>query len=713
MTSYTLSPVWGAGAQLFDNSGNVLTGGKIYTYEAGTTTPAATYTTPTGDTFNSNPIIANASGRLANEIWLPVSGAYKFVLKDTNDVLIATYDNIPTIPQPPIVNDASSISYEQGYTVTAGAFTVGANYLITSVGTTNFVAIGASANAVGILFTATGVGSGTGTAQYSRTVQSKLQEFVSVKDFGAVGNGTTDDTLAIQNALNSVLPSSNPFVITTSSRGGCIYIPPGRYLISSPLSILPGTRLVGESSESSVIVNSVSTGNALQATTAISGSINKISIEDLAVVQISSVSHVTSGAGIYINNGTGTNLYIKNVEIRGLYNGLYMDWCYPATVINVISSFAKNAGFTTGNDCTSTTLQNCYSTNSGYGYYITGSYISLVNCASDSNNETYGTTGQGYGYYVPFQNSATAKSISFYSCGTEGCRVGISLNQAVDTIIVSPIIYVGSATQAPGSAIELLGAIQTTILNPSCVSLITPNTNPMIHIATVGGYVPNGTFITGLTSASGNSTFGSVIDNLNYVVAFGGTKYAQFQDDIVIGDPSYHNSNLQKIDYLSNFPSGISGNAYGSYTQFAATSSYTSVASNIYRPRISATGGTVTTLTSGSLTSPPYITAGTVTNVIGEQIQDMAGATNNTNLAIGNSVASGDWSIYNSSTKPNLFNSSLQFGVNGATISSGSSSPEGAITAYPGSIYMCTSGGAGTSLYVKESGSGNTGWVGK
>jgi len=222
MTSYTLSPVWGAGAQLFDNSGNVLTGGKIYTYEASTTTPAVTYTNPTGSAFNSNPIIANASGRLANEIWLPVSGAYKFVLKDTNDVLIATYDNIPSIPQPPIVNDASSISYEQGYTVTAGAFTVGATYLITSVGTTNFVAIGAASNTTGILFTATGVGSGTGTAKYSRTVQTKLQETVSLADFGAVGDGITDDTVAIQAAFAVQKPllwvgsTGNNFKITSS-----------------------------------------------------------------------------------------------------------------------------------------------------------------------------------------------------------------------------------------------------------------------------------------------------------------------------------------------------------------------------------------------------------------------------------------------------------------------------------------------------------------
>ena len=93
MASYTISPIWGAGAQLFDNSGNVLSGGRVYTYAAGTTTPLATYTTPTGSVANTNPIIANAAGRLTNEIWFPVSGSYKFVLKDANDVLIATYED--------------------------------------------------------------------------------------------------------------------------------------------------------------------------------------------------------------------------------------------------------------------------------------------------------------------------------------------------------------------------------------------------------------------------------------------------------------------------------------------------------------------------------------------------------------------------------------------------------------------------------------------
>jgi hypothetical protein len=90
-----LSPVGGVAAQFFTNTGAVLTGGKIYTYAAGTTTPLTSYTTSAGNVVRTNPVVLDAAGRVpgSGEIWiLPVS--YKFVLTDSNDVLIATYDNI-------------------------------------------------------------------------------------------------------------------------------------------------------------------------------------------------------------------------------------------------------------------------------------------------------------------------------------------------------------------------------------------------------------------------------------------------------------------------------------------------------------------------------------------------------------------------------------------------------------------------------------------
>tara|TARA_R110000868_G_scaffold206636_1_gene455449 strand:- start:6 stop:1697 length:1692 start_codon:yes stop_codon:yes gene_type:complete len=65
----------------------------------------------------------------------------------------------------------------------------------------------------------------TGTGAVTTTVQAKLRETVSVKDFGAVGDGTTDDTVAIQNAVNAC------------SAGATLNFPLGIYLISSTITI--------------------------------------------------------------------------------------------------------------------------------------------------------------------------------------------------------------------------------------------------------------------------------------------------------------------------------------------------------------------------------------------------------------------------------------------------------------------------------------------
>jgi hypothetical protein len=77
--------------QFFDNNGNPLVGGKLYTYEAGTTTPLATYTDSSALTPNTNPIILDSRGE-AN-VWLGAT-AYKFELKTAADALIWTVDNV-------------------------------------------------------------------------------------------------------------------------------------------------------------------------------------------------------------------------------------------------------------------------------------------------------------------------------------------------------------------------------------------------------------------------------------------------------------------------------------------------------------------------------------------------------------------------------------------------------------------------------------------
>ena len=95
MTTVTLSIFGGVGAQFFDNNGVPLVGGKIFSYAAGTTTPLTTYTSVSGVTAHTNPIILDSGGRVpGGEIWNDYSSLYKFVLKTSTDVTIATFDNV-------------------------------------------------------------------------------------------------------------------------------------------------------------------------------------------------------------------------------------------------------------------------------------------------------------------------------------------------------------------------------------------------------------------------------------------------------------------------------------------------------------------------------------------------------------------------------------------------------------------------------------------
>ena len=91
--SVNLSPI-GNGINFLTNTGLPLAGGLLYTYQAGSSTPLATYTTNAGTIANTNPIVLGTDGRLPNELWLTYGYYYKFVLQDAVGSTIATYDNL-------------------------------------------------------------------------------------------------------------------------------------------------------------------------------------------------------------------------------------------------------------------------------------------------------------------------------------------------------------------------------------------------------------------------------------------------------------------------------------------------------------------------------------------------------------------------------------------------------------------------------------------
>lgn len=248
--SVFLSPVGGAGAQFFDNNGNPLSGGKLYTYAAGTTTPQATYTSAAGSTFHTNPIVLDAAGRVPNggEIWLADNQIYKFVLKTSEDVLLATWDNITgvnsnfvnyttetevqTATAGQTVFTLTTMSYVPG----TGSLTVyvdgvnqyeGDSYLETNSTTVTFTAglhVGALVKfttAVQTTGNATDASVVTYTAPYTGavqyTVEDKLSQTISVADFGASSSATAAANLAAFKLAVDAVPEGGSLLIPSAA----------------------------------------------------------------------------------------------------------------------------------------------------------------------------------------------------------------------------------------------------------------------------------------------------------------------------------------------------------------------------------------------------------------------------------------------------------------------------------------------------------------
>jgi hypothetical protein len=146
--SYSLSLFAGAGWQFFDNNGTILSGGKLYTYSAGSTSPLTTYTSSTATALNPNPIILDSAGRVPAEVWVNSSSIAKFVLKDANDVLIGTWDNIPSL-----VSSLNLTGVNNGvvYFNSVGTFSSGTNLTFdgTNLGVAGAATVGTNLNVAG------------------------------------------------------------------------------------------------------------------------------------------------------------------------------------------------------------------------------------------------------------------------------------------------------------------------------------------------------------------------------------------------------------------------------------------------------------------------------------------------------------------------------------------------------------------------------------
>ena len=378
--SVNLSPLAGAAGQFFDNNGVPLTGGKLFSYIAGTTTPQTTYTSSLGTTAHSNPIILDSAGRVpSGEIWLTASSNYKFVLYTSTDVLIASWDNIIGINGTGIATNAVNVEYDPPF---IGAVTSG------------------------------------------YTVSDKLEQIISVKDFGAVGDGVTDDLPAFQAAHDSLSPAG-------SSVGGEIWIPPGNYYLA-------GTWVINKR----VKISGASKGDQVQ--TAGSRLTFPINVTGIRVH-----STFSSGTGSGADYTVIQDLNLAAVSAAGTVgHGIHMSTRCRLYRLS-IRNFGENGLHTVANAGTGTGNANLFYYEdvrvvdvNGHGFFTSEADANagaFMLCDASSNN--------GWGFYEDSKLGNT-----YYSCHANGNLLGSFINEAGGGSSNSSV-YIGCYIESGATAV--------------------------------------------------------------------------------------------------------------------------------------------------------------------------------------------------------------------------------------------------------------------
>jgi hypothetical protein len=204
-----------------------------------------------------------------------------------------------------------------------------------------------------------------------RTLANRFADVVNVKDFGAIGDGVTDDTAAIQAAIDQA----------GSQGGGSVFFPAGQYLISATLSITqPNIALFGDALECSYINRSSNfTGGTIYAKAPTSSLLQNIGIYNLSIFDIN--GSMTNGAHITLDWVAFAT--IENVRIRDGHSGVALlgaqniylngrlDWRITSNPSSSIGRYGLLAGATTvagtyqlhGGDIWITGTLNCYGGN--------------------------------------------------------------------------------------------------------------------------------------------------------------------------------------------------------------------------------------------------------------------------------------------------------------------------------------------------------------
>ena len=490
------------------------------------------------------------------------------------------------------------------------------------------------------------------------SVQAKLQESVSVKDFGATGDGVTDDTAAIQAAIDYCAISGKKVLFPASTYSITSLTLPqtdgGIYLCGEARSGHYGLSL-GDY-KGAVLISTLTSGNIISCDGGVSVINRAIILENF------SLKVATSGYAISLVGApevtTIKNLTIRNTNPSG--SGINLEKCWSGVSLEklLIHTVSSNTG--SGVRIQSSVVAGGIQINgcqiNGFGRnlnVVSPLYqILVVSCAFE---------GGGYGAYIDGECN-----VEFHKCHFEfNNENAIFLNNSVSTLVKGCSFYSNANSVSLGTQSEIdVGGAPTY------------NLNTVIDGNYCFGLKDNTSFI----RISAPAFSGGIISN-NLIKAIGVNTTGIFSASATPTQWGIENNSPISLTTFSSHTTG--------WRKFISWND-----ANLYfkaGPRFDGTINLlgVDTLASDAVSS--YLKAS------GNLYFQPGGSTQAVLSSTGNLDITGQ----------------LEIGAGNVIWSSGAGTPEGSITAPVGSMFSRTDGGSGTSLYVKESGAGNTGWVAK